>query len=436
MAAIIGSALCAVYIALFSFTRIDGYVFPGNELALPRVSVPIGAPLPGTDISIDVSLPGVPTTGETPWVPGDRLNILVMGLDRRPWEPVDAPARSDTLFISSIDKKTGDVLLLAIPRDMWVDVPVTGEPGRWFKAKVTTAYSYGISRNYPGGGPQSAIDTIQHNFNVRIDHYIVVDWVGFVRLIDALGGIEIDVPATLSEFNTDVLDAFPNKTVRAGPQQMNGEQALGYSRTRVDGDLNRIARQQLVIRAATRKAMSLGFIANLPEVWAAYGDAIKTDVTTGLIPGYALLAQKLDLEGMETLSLGPATYGTISEDGQAILVPIFDQVYEILDEFLADPGVRAERPVVAIEFPPGAEESAQAAREHLATYGVPFAWIRLIEGDGASPGIYALGEGEYTPRKLTALFRLQLLNPDDRALTMTDVDVLIRLRDTVEFRTP
>ncbi|MEX2081456.1 MAG: hypothetical protein WEC33_07545, partial [Dehalococcoidia bacterium] len=148
VAAIIGTALCAVYIALLTFTRVDGYLLPGNEVALPEVRVPL-SPLPGRGISIDVSLPGVPTDADTPWVPGDRLNILVMGLDRRPFEPADAPARSDTLFVASIDQKYGTVELLAIPRDTWLDVPVTGQPGEWFQAKVTTAYSFGISQNYP-----------------------------------------------------------------------------------------------------------------------------------------------------------------------------------------------------------------------------------------------------------------------------------------------
>ncbi|MEX2079976.1 MAG: LCP family protein, partial [Dehalococcoidia bacterium] len=269
-----------------------------------------------------------------------------------------------------------------------------------------------------------------------IDHYIVVDWVGFVELIDALGGIDVEVPKAVSEFNTDVLNAWPTKTVPAGLQHMDGAQALGYSRTRIDGDLNRISRQQLVIRAAASKALSLGLVSRLPEVWDAYSSAIKTDVTTGLVPGYALLAQQLDLENIATLSLGPAMHGAVSEDNQAILVPNFDEIYAIIDEFMADAGVRAEAPRIAIEYTPGQEIAATLARDHLARYGVPLAWMALVEGAAAPPGVFDLGGADYSALKMTQLFKLQLLNPDVAAAAMVDFDIVVRIGEELESRSP
>lgn len=431
MAAIIASTAFAAYISLFSYTRIDGYLFPGNEVALPVVR----AAVPGTDIAIDVSLPGVPAAGEVPWTPDDRLNILVLGLDRRPYEPIDGPSRSDTLFVASIDKHYGTVQLLAIPRDTWVDVPVTGEVGEWYDAKVTTAYSYGVSEHYPGGGAQAAIDTVQHNFNIQIDHYLVIDWVGFVQLVDAMGGLEVDVPAPISDFGTDVLDTFPNSTVSPGLQHMTGEQALGYSRTRSDGDLKRIERQQVVIKAAAAKAIELGYITDLLSVWDAYKGAIRTDVNDGLIPGFALLAQDLDLENMTTYSLGPAMFGSISEDGQSILVQKRDQVFAIIDGFLADPGVMIEQPRVVIEYVPGQELEAELARQHLVAYGVPPAFITVSPETGSEAGIFNLTEDEYTAVKMASLFDLRLLNPGP-AESALEADVLVRLGDSVEVRSP
>ncbi|GBD22841.1 Biofilm regulatory protein A [bacterium HR29] len=421
-AAIFLGAALAVYLSLLTFTRIDRYVLPGNEAAVP--SVPIF--VPGTNLGASVSVPGVPAPDEQVWKPSDRINILVMGLDRRPYEPPDSPARSDTMFIASIDTFHGRLQMLAIPRDFWTEVPY-GSDEFWVEAKINAAFSYGISQRYPGGGPAAAIATVQRTFGIRIHHYVVVDWTGFVRLIDALGGIEVNVPETISDWGTDVLEIFPNRTVTAGLHHFDGQQALAYSRTRADGDLKRIERQQLVIRAAIAKALSLGWLTRIPELWSAYRDAVQTDIDTGLIPGYALLAQRLDYERIETYSLGPATYGSISEDGQLILLPRWDQVYAIIDEFLADPLTRDERPVIALEYPPGAEELAAQVRQRLEQYGVPPQYIRLVNGASGPPGVVDLTGKPYTARKLARLTNLRML---DRGSEHVDgIDVIVRIGD-------
>ncbi|MDW8046819.1 MAG: LCP family protein, partial [Chloroflexota bacterium] len=209
--AIFFAAALSVYLSLVSFARVDRYILPGNEATVPGVPVFV----PGTNLGANVSLPGVPAADEQTWKPSDRINILVMGLDRRPYEPPDAPARSDTMFIASVDTFHGRLQLLAIPRDFWTEVPY-GSSDFWVEAKINAAFSYGISQRYPGGGPAAAIATVQRTFGIRIDHYVVIDWVGFVRLIDALGGIDVNVPETISDWGTDVLDVFPNRTVTAG----------------------------------------------------------------------------------------------------------------------------------------------------------------------------------------------------------------------------
>lgn len=432
-AAIIGSAAIAVYLSLFTYTRVDGYILPGNEVRVPVVPVVV----PGTNIGVNVSLPGVSSAADTPWTPASRMNILVLGLDKRPEDREDQPSRSDTMFVASIDKTAGRVQMLAIPRDLWVDVPYGNVPGDWAKAKVNAAYSYGVFYKYPGGGPAAAVAAVQHDFNVRIDHYVVIEWGGFVQLIDALGGIDVDVPVDISDYGTDVLEVFPNQTVKKGVQHMDGKQALGYSRVRVDGDLKRIERQQLVIKAAINKTVSLGLIARLPELWDSYHAAIKTDIDTGLIPGLALLARGLNLDNIETFSLGSATYSGVAEDGELILLGNKDQEYDILDRFMADPRLRDEQPHIGIQYPPGAEASARQARRHLIDYGVPEAWIQVIktpyEGE---PGIYQVTDRPYTAAKLTQLFgNLRLLRLDPSAAP-GGIDVLLRLTDTLEIKKP
>ncbi|MCX7617941.1 MAG: LCP family protein [Tepidiforma sp.] len=431
VAGIVIGFCAAVYAAVFVLGRVDQYLFPANEVAVP--SVP--AFVPGTDIGVNVSLPGVSAPGPKPWTPDARLNILVLGIDKRPGQPEDGSYRSDTMFVASIDKHAGRLELLAIPRDYWAEIPYGNTPGVWAENKINAAYSYGQFYKYPGGGPAAAVAAVQHNLNITIHHYVVIDWEGFVRLIDALGGIDIDVPETISDFGTDVLEVFPNNTVQAGRQHMDGKQALGYSRVRVDGDLKRIERQQLVIRAVADKAVSLGYITRIPELWSAYRDAFRTDIDNALIPGYALMARSIDLGNIQTFSLGKAMYGGVSEDGQLILLPNRDQMYAVIDEFLADPQARDEAPKVALVVPPGGQAAGKAAVAHLETYGIPPAWVTVVAGDGTgTPGVYDVTGKPYTAGKLTGLFDLKMQNPDGSE--PPGFDVVIRLGEGTALKTP
>ncbi len=429
-AAIIGAAAVAVYIALLIFARVDSYLFPGNEPAIH--SLPIF--VPGTELGVDVSLPGVSSPGDQPWSPAARISILVLGLDRRPGVSEDQPARSDTMFVANIDKLEDRVQLLAIPRDLWADIPFGDKPGVWAQGKINAAFDYGVFYRYPGSGAGAAVAAVEHNYNIKIDHYVVIDWVGFIELIDAIGGIDITVPAEVSDFATDVLDAFPGQTVKAGPQHMNGTQALGYARVRSDGDLKRIERQQYLIKAVANRAVSFGYIAKLPELWDAYHQAIRTDIDTGLVPGFALLARQLNLGSIETFSLGPASYPAVSDDGQLILLTNRDEMYEVIDGFLADPKLRDEDPAIALEYAPGNELMAKQARDHLAAYGVPPARIRLVKGESGPRGIFDLSGKRYTAAKLAGLFNLRLLANDGGA--PDGVDVLVRLGSGAELKFP
>ncbi len=186
------------------------------------------------------------------------------------------------------------------------------------------------------------------------------------------------------------------------------------------------------------RSVSLGYIAKIPELWDAYHQALRTDVDNALIPGFALLARQLNFEAIETFTLGPATYPGIAEDGQLILLSNTDEVYDIIDQFLADPTLRDEKPSVAIEYAAGKDADAKAARTHLEFYGVPPAFIKLIKAPAsdapAAAGIFDLTGKTYTAQKLAGLFNLRLLNP--AAGAPDGVDVLIRLGDRLDLKKP
>ncbi|CAI9398736.1 Polyisoprenyl-teichoic acid--peptidoglycan teichoic acid transferase TagU [Nocardioides sp. T2.26MG-1] len=179
---------------------------------------------------------------------GNAVDILVVGTDRRSdvattgsdaraaeWIP--GAQRSDALMVLHIgaDRRTGSVI--SIPRDTWVAIPGHGMD------KINAAFSY--------GGPSLAVETVESLTGVRIEHLAVVDWSGFEALIDQVGGIDVNVPDPVRDSAHDV-------TWAAGEHHLDGSGALAYVGQRYglpNGDLDRVRRQQVVLRTLMQDAL-------------------------------------------------------------------------------------------------------------------------------------------------------------------------------------
>ncbi|MEU3458733.1 LCP family protein [Streptomyces sp. NPDC006733] len=158
------------------------------------------------------------------------------------WQP--GAQRSDTMMLVHLPADGKHAYVVSLPRDSWVPIPGHGS------AKLNAAFSW--------GGPPLLIDTVQRLSKVRIDHLAVVDWSGFKKLTDAVGGVDITVDKTVSRRNgAGMWDA--------GSHHMNGEEALDYVRERYGlprGDLDRTHRQQNFLRAVLAKVLSGGTLSN------------------------------------------------------------------------------------------------------------------------------------------------------------------------------
>jgi LCP family protein required for cell wall assembly len=177
------------------------------------------------------------------------LNILVMGTDRRSDEPttgtratarewVPGAQRTDTIMVLHIDGDRDGASLISIPRDSWVAVPGHGPQ------KVNAAFSL--------AGPSLAVQTVERLTGIRIDHLAVVDWSGFRALIDVVGGVTVTVPRTVEDPHFDTVWT-------KGRHTLNGGQALLYSRQRYGlprGDLDRVRRQQAIVRGLVRSSVA------------------------------------------------------------------------------------------------------------------------------------------------------------------------------------
>ena len=178
------------------------------------------------------------------------INIALFGVDRR---DVNEPSRSDSIIILSIDEVHKKIKMSSIMRDTYVQIKGNG------KTKVNHAYAY--------GGPQLAIRTLNENFNLNIRNYVTVDFFKLEKIVDTIGGVTIDVKEDeLTLVNSHMIDvaAIEKKSIsqitKAGPQTLNGLQAVAYSRIRHDagGDFGRTERQRTVLSALITKIQSLG----------------------------------------------------------------------------------------------------------------------------------------------------------------------------------
>ncbi len=324
-----------------------------------------------------------PGSGEPPvqlpdWEKKDRINILLLGVDKR--ESEDVP-RSDTIIIVTIDPLTRDVAMLSIPRDLLVTIPGYGD------TKINAAYSYGAQTEVTGPGLVRA--TIEYNFGIPIHYFAEVDFDGFVRIVDTLGGVTVDVPAPIKD------DEYPGERYDytriyfpTGLQHMDGRTALRYVRTRHDdNDFARGARQQQVLQALREQGIRLNLIARADKLLAQLADTVRTDLSPTEVLALAKLGTEIDRGKIRTYSLLNATYSYWEPGQPYYLIPDWAAIQHVLNEMMPPregqpvPQVRARavqvpqqapafEPTVSPDEPPPTPEATPAAEEPTPTVHV------------------------------------------------------------------
>ena len=213
----------------------------------------------------------------------DKATIMIMGVDERD----DDVGRSDTLMIASIDPKTNQASLLSVPRDTRVKIK-----GHGFD-KVNAAYAYGKEK--------LSQDTVESLLGVNIDHYIIINTKSFKKIIDAIGGIDIDVPKRMHYEDPWDDDGGLIIDFQPGMQHMDGAKAVTYVRYRdEEGDLGRIRRQQDFVRACMEKLVSPAIIPKLPVVIKEVMGSIETDLSFRQLLEFAGTLKESKNNGLKT----------------------------------------------------------------------------------------------------------------------------------------
>lgn len=265
-------------------------------------------------------------------VPGNgRLNVLLMGVDARGTLQGDA-SRTDVMTLVTIDPISKTAALLSIPRDLYVPLPGYNEQNR-----INTAYFWGQVNKLPGGGPGYAEATVTYNFGVPLQKYAVIDFEGFQKLIDAIGGVDIDVPQTIVDDEYPTPDYGIEKLViPAGHIHMDGDLALKYVRTRhQDSDLGRNQRQLQVLLAVRDKALSLATLNKVPEVLNAVGDSLETDLTLPEILSLAKQWSSIPRDNIQTYRIDETMIQPyVTPDGAQVLLPKRAMIGAVVAKFL------------------------------------------------------------------------------------------------------
>ena len=264
------------------------------------------------------------------WKRKERVNILLLGIDRRPGE--HGPWRTDTMLLATVDPATNSGGMLSIPRDLWVPIPGYDEN------RINMAHYLGEARDYPGGGPALAKKTVQYNFGVPVNYYVRIDFDGFRKIIDAIGGIDIEVSKEIIDDKyPDELYGYDPLYIPAGLQHMDGEMALKYARTRHgSSDFDRAQRQQHVLMAVRDKALQLNLLPKLPELMILLADTVETDLQPNDILNLAQIGWNIEPDSVQGAVIDQnMTIKHITPTGADVLVPVRDKIRPLVDKMFA-----------------------------------------------------------------------------------------------------
>jgi LCP family protein required for cell wall assembly len=273
----------------------------------------------------------------------DLVNIVLLGGDDELTD--DGSVRTDSIIIVSINRDTGSVKMLSLPRDLFVYIPTpNGAMNR-----INIVYGVGENIGYTDGGFGLLRQTIWYNLGLNIHYYARVNFSGFQEIIDALDGVDIavdcayqdyeligaEVPEGAVEFGEEGLRTLP-----IGYYEMDGAQALWYARTRRNSsDFDRGRRQQQLLRAIWRKSLDKLSIVSAPQLWSQLLDVVETDMGLNDFISLIPIALNLDLSHIESYTL-TRTYHTSpwqTPEGDFVQLPVYDTLRPLLEDFYRPP---------------------------------------------------------------------------------------------------
>jgi LCP family protein required for cell wall assembly len=427
----------------------------GDLSSIPGASAAVGST--GATSSPDTGATEQPRSTPVPWNGTDRLNVLLIGADRRPKE---GSFNTDTLLVASIDPSSGQVAMFSVPRDT-ENVPL---PADWpahdyyangvFPAKINSLWMYakGAPNLYPGTDANRGFEALKgalgELMGIDIKYYVEVDFDGFKKVIDTLGGVVIDVQLPVADYHypSDDGRGALNLYIPPGIQVMDGDEALAYARSRHGtNDFDRAQRQQRVVTSLRQQSDVLSFLdpGRLDNLSKALRAAVHTDYPAAQLPQLISLIEKVDLGNLRSYVFTPPVYQQecAPADCQVkyTLTPKVQAIRQAVREaFTVDPVLQKSRLKLASEGGDvwvlngsGVNGQAATVADYLAYLGVG-AQVPPVNGGLADKLTYkktvltfyngAELKMPETVQVLEKAFGVQIVAKDDAAVT---VDVIV-----------
>lgn len=336
--------ILAFVTALVAFDAVRNFVASWSLTYLPYEPVASDVrptPLPGTTAVPEAAITPPsgalqPDTGPTPqpWDGVSRVTILVVGLDARDWDTIEGkagePSRSDSMWLLTVDPLSKTAGMLSIPRDLWVEIP----DGFGYN-KINQAYFFGDASTYPGGGPALAVKTVEGFLGVPINYYAQIDFNAFVKFIDDIKGVKINIPEAIT---LKAIGSQIKVELQPGNVTLPGDLALAYARNRHDpfgnvfDDFARSQRQQQVIMAIRQRVLDFNMlpalIANSPKIYTDLSSGLRTNLSLQQIIKLALLAKDIPKENIRQASIDSTMVipCNVPECPYDLLKPIMDKI--------------------------------------------------------------------------------------------------------------
>ena len=241
----------------------------------------------------------------------DNVSILLIGVDDSEARQMNnSGSRSDALLVATFNPEEKSVKLLSIPRDSYVYIPKVG-----YKDKITHAHAF--------GGTHAAIEAVEEMLDIPLDYYVKMNFNAFIEVVDALGGVEVEVPYDRLEKDENDKNAIQ---LKKGLQVLDGRHTLALARTRkLDSDIERGKRQQMILQAIIKEMVSVKSITKYGDVIEAVGDNMKTDMTFKEMTSFWEYAKggtpkidTLSLQGYDDWSTGVYYYKLNENDLQNV----------------------------------------------------------------------------------------------------------------------
>ncbi len=277
----------------------------------------------------------------TPPPPGERVTVLITGIDSEPGRSTNL---TDTMIVASIDPQTGETSMISIPRDLArFELP----DGRIYRGKINSLMSYAQRHpdEFPEGPLPALMSALGHLVGVPVPYYAAINLPGFVQMVDAVGGIDIVNQKAINDPGYGGwTDGRPvGFRLSAGPHHLDGQEALAYARSRKgagDNDFTRARRQQEILLALRKRLTDPSVIPQIPSLIAAAGETVRTNFPAERIGEMLDLARKVNDGTVERVVLGPRKYADqppLSQTGGTyILVPKMDAVVKLSIDFYGE----------------------------------------------------------------------------------------------------